>query len=451
MRVRSFWHFDRTRYVLLDYCLLFVSVVCGFAASPSYRGAIFSGVLLAKGLRFVGYGLPVFMVSGLHLANLHRPTTRVRIVETFIRVLLGLTGGVAGFVIIHAAITYHLIGRYVLALAIACGSGLILGSRIVLGRLAEEKSRGVVLLGRRDSFRMFKRHLAESRLPIRVVAEFDTAEGGARAIQGDSILAFCSQNGVNQVVVDKAATLSAGDRRELMTCTLAGFDVVELDFFFEREFECVNVWNLDDAWFWGYDPAYSQPTYFTFKRMLDIALSTVGLICSLPFGAIIALLIKLQDGGPVLYTQKRSGLHNVTFTIYKFRTMIVDAERDGARWAARSDTRITAFGWLLRRSRLDEIPQFLNILRGDMSFIGPRPERPELVAVLGGEIPYYASRHLIKPGLTGWAQINYPYGASVEDAKRKLSFDLYYLKHARATLDMLIVLRTIVAMIKGAR
>jgi lipopolysaccharide/colanic/teichoic acid biosynthesis glycosyltransferase len=158
------------------------------------------------------------------------------------------------------------------------------------------------------------------------------------------------------------------------------------------------------------------------------------------------LAIKLESKGKVIYKQQRVGLNNKVFNVYKFRTMQENAEQNGAVWASVNDPRITKIGILLRKTRLDEIPQFLNILIGNMSFVGPRPERPEFVEQLKQEIPFYNERHLIKPGLTGWAQINYPYGASVADAKEKLQYDLFYIKNQSVALDISIILKTINAM-----
>jgi lipopolysaccharide/colanic/teichoic acid biosynthesis glycosyltransferase len=184
---------------------------------------------------------------------------------------------------------------------------------------------------------------------------------------------------------------------------------------------------------------------------MDILLSGTGIIICSPLAAVVAALIKMQDGGPVIYTQVRVGRFNRAFNIYKFRTMLVDAERDGAQWAKKGDSRVTTLGRILRKTRIDELPQFWNILIGDMSFVGPRPERPELIDDIERELRYYRFRHLIKPGLTGWAQINYPYGASIADAREKLTYDLYYLKYASIALDMTIILRTSVAAARGAR
>ncbi len=167
---------------------------------------------------------------------------------------------------------------------------------------------------------------------------------------------------------------------------------------------------------------------------------------------IAAIAIKATSrGGPVFYSQERVGRFNRLFRIYKLRTMVTNAETNGAQWASVDDNRITPIGNLLRRTRLDEVPQFWNVLKGEMSLIGPRPERPEFVDLLESKIPFYVQRHLVKPGLTGWAQINYPYGASIEDAHNKLTYDLYYIKNASVVLDLQIFLRTIGALMKGSR
>ena len=168
------------------------------------------------------------------------------------------------------------------------------------------------------------------------------------------------------------------------------------------------------------------------------------LLLTFPILVVIGLLIKCEDGGNIIYTQKRVGLNGIIFPLFKFRSMRVDAEKDGkARWADQNDKRITRIGRFIRKTRIDEIPQCLNIVLGHMSIVGPRPERPEFVAELVEKIPLYNERHYIKPGLTGWAQINERYGASVEDARLKLEYDLYYLKHCSIVLDTLILMKTI--------
>jgi len=164
---------------------------------------------------------------------------------------------------------------------------------------------------------------------------------------------------------------------------------------------------------------------------------------------IAAIAIKLDTRGPVFYSQTRTGLSGVTFRLYKFRTMVKDAEKSGPRWTKKDDPRITRVGRFLRSTRIDELPQLWNVLLGEMSFIGPRPERPDFNAELEAAIPYYDLRHLVKPGITGWAQVLYPYGASVEDAREKLQYDLYYIKNYSVMLDLVILIRTLRAVGRG--
>jgi sugar transferase (PEP-CTERM system associated) len=179
------------------------------------------------------------------------------------------------------------------------------------------------------------------------------------------------------------------------------------------------------------------------------SVALLGAILSLPIAIVTAILIKIESRGPVLYKQERVGKNGHVFTLMKFRSMRVDAEKDGPVWAKTADKRMTRVGGIIRKIRVDEIPQFWNILRGDMNFVGPRPERPHFIAQLAQEIPFYEQRHLIAPGLTGWAQIKYPYGASIEDAKQKLAYDLYYIKNQSITLDATIMFETIKTILLG--
>ena len=179
------------------------------------------------------------------------------------------------------------------------------------------------------------------------------------------------------------------------------------------------------------------------KRTIDVLAAIVVLALTAPLSGLVALLVKLEDGGPVLFRQRRVGRHGVPFTLHKFRSMHVDAEAEtGPTWAREGDPRITRIGRRIRSLGIDEIPQLWNVLRGEMSLVGPRPERPEFVDSLRVAIPFYDRRHAVRPGITGWAQIHLPYAATVEDARRKLEYDLYYLKHLSVGMDLAILLRT---------
>jgi sugar transferase, PEP-CTERM system associated/exopolysaccharide biosynthesis polyprenyl glycosylphosphotransferase len=198
--------------------------------------------------------------------------------------------------------------------------------------------------------------------------------------------------------------------------------------------------------------AYSRISYLI-KRFLDFFLAAFGLTVSLPVSLVTALLIKLESPGPVLYRQERVGERGKVFSIIKFRSMRQDAEKNGAVWASQNDSRVTRIGSFIRKVRIDEIPQMWNVIRGEMSFVGPRPERPVFVEQLTQKLPYYSLRHSVKPGITGWAQVCYPYGASEEDALRKLEYDLYYIKHQSIFIDLLVISRTVKTVLfrKGSR
>jgi exopolysaccharide biosynthesis polyprenyl glycosylphosphotransferase len=266
----------------------------------------------------------------------------------------------------------------------------------------------------------------------------------------DDLQRVLREQAIDEVVVDSNLTAHASVGAAVLACLDRRCRVTDQPTFVEKYLNEVPAENITAQWFLVAD-VQATGGYDAVKRIIDVAASLMGLLLTLPLWPLIAPLIRLDSRGPILYKQARVGLHGRPFNIYKFRTMRVDAEQDGARWAQKNDGRVTRIGRLLRRSRLDELPQLWNILRGDMSLVGPRPERLEFVQKLSELIPHYRQRHLIKPGLTGWAQIRYGYGASVEDAHRKLCYDLYYLKHRSIDLDTAIIIRTIGRFLLGAR
>jgi sugar transferase (PEP-CTERM system associated) len=232
---------------------------------------------------------------------------------------------------------------------------------------------------------------------------------------------------------------------ELLTCRLQGFSVRDFTSFMERETGQVELQSLDPSWLIFCDGFSAQHRIERFvKRVFDVVVSLLLLVFTIPVAVITALAIRLEDGGPIFYQQQRVGLHERSFKLLKFRSMRADAESDGvARWASVGDKRVTKVGAIIRKTRIDEIPQVLNVLKGEMSFVGPRPEQLAIVDELGQTIPYYQYRHMVKPGITGWAQINYRYGASNEDACQKLKFDLYYIKNYSVVLDFVILIQTV--------
>jgi sugar transferase (PEP-CTERM system associated) len=230
----------------------------------------------------------------------------------------------------------------------------------------------------------------------------------------------------------------------LLECRLRGIRVEDWPTFYEKATGKILVTAVRPSWLIFSDGFVKTPRTEIIKRLFDVGASLAGILLSLPLMALAAIAIKLESSGPVLYRQPRLGQNGCVFILNKFRSMRQDAEKEtGPVWATQQDSRITRVGGFLRRTRLDELPQLFNVLFGHMSFIGPRPERPEFVSELQKQIPYYIERLAVKPGITGWAQVRYRYGSSVEDAVEKLQYDLYYIKNLSLFLDLLIVLNTV--------
>jgi sugar transferase (PEP-CTERM system associated) len=259
---------------------------------------------------------------------------------------------------------------------------------------------------------------------------------------------------VHRVVVSLADARGKLPMDKLLELRLDGVNFDHLASVYEEYTGKIAVENLRPSWLIFSDGFRKTRWTTAAKRLLDLAVTSVGLVLALPLLALIALAVKLTSPGPVFYHQRRVGQHGRIFTIHKFRSMRPNAEAEtGAVWASKvGDARVTSIGGILRRTRLDELPQLWNVLKGDMSFVGPRPERPEFVGDLTRQIPFYGQRHIVRPGITGWAQVRYTYGATTEDALQKLQYDLFYIKHLSIALDLYIILSTIKTVIlrKGA-
>jgi sugar transferase (PEP-CTERM system associated) len=237
----------------------------------------------------------------------------------------------------------------------------------------------------------------------------------------------------------------------LLNCKLLGVKVEEGETFHERITGKVPLDQLRPSWLVFSEGFKSLRSRKVLKRTTDIIFSILGILLASPIFIVTTILIKLESPGSVIYKQKRVGEKGTVFTLYKFRSMKNDAETStGPVWSNQKDDRITVVGKIIRKLRIDEIPQLINVIKGDMSFVGPRPERPYFVSKLRKEIPYYGVRSVVKPGITGWAQIKYPYGASVKDAMEKLQYDLYYIKNMSLILDTLIILKTVRIVLSGA-
>lgn len=258
------------------------------------------------------------------------------------------------------------------------------------------------------------------------------------------------REGIDRIVIAMGERRGQLPTSELLKLSLAGTVTIEEGAsFYERITGRVSLNMIRPSWLIFSGRGRQARLEGLIRSFVHRLVALIGAILSAPIALLTAVLIKLDSRGPVLYRQERVGQNGTTFTLMKFRSMRVDAEQDGPVWATKGDDRATRLGRIIRKLRIDEIPQFWNILRGEMNFVGPRPERPHFVAQLAEQVPYYEQRHLIPPGLTGWAQIKYPYGASIEDAREKLQYDLYYIKNHSLILDSIILFETIKIILFG--
>jgi sugar transferase (PEP-CTERM system associated) len=290
-----------------------------------------------------------------------------------------------------------------------------------------------------------------AELGVEVVGWTGNIEGAlTRETVAAHLLGLAQQNGVHRVIVampDRRKTLPV---EQLLDLRLAGVKVEEATSWLEKISGRIEVEQLYPSWLIFADGFRFSSGFIILRRLFSTMVAAVGLLLALPLLPFVVLAVKLDSKGAVFYRQKRVGLGGSQFYCYKFRTMREDAEADtGATWATDDDPRITRVGAFLRTSRLDEIPQLWCVLKGDMAFVGPRPERPEFVEWLSKEIPYYGVRHAVRPGITGWAQVQYKYGNTLQDAREKLQYDLFYIKNASLGLDMLIMFQTIKIVLLG--
>lgn len=313
--------------------------------------------------------------------------------------------------------------------------------RRLFNRLTDsgEAPNRVVLVGNGPTTAETELTIAENpQLGYAVVAHL-TEEAATRAPA--SLSGLVQENRANLVVVPRSVKRKGALTQTLYELFGKGVAIVDLDTFYEIVMRKVPLGDVEETWFLE-NIENAAKFYDQFKRAIEFLFAIALGLVLLPFEILIALIVVLTSSGPAIYRQARVGAHGDTFMLYKFRTMRKDAERNGVQWAAKNDARVTLFGKFLRASHLDELPQLWNIVRGDISFVGPRPERPEWVAKLKTEIPFYEVRLLIKPGVTGWAQINHRADLTTDDVKQKLQYDIYYLKNRSPILDLAIILKT---------
>jgi sugar transferase (PEP-CTERM system associated) len=400
----------------------------------------------------------------LYLADLYKVDFRIRRTELVSRLLVAVGAGSIIAAAIGFAFPLLRLGRLAFIHVLGVVTLGLLASRLAWVAALGPKRRlnhRVLVLGVGRSAAVLPELQFSGTRPFTILGFLEDAPDAAdRVPEGFELLGktkdllnLADELRPDLVLVALAEMRRALPAEDLLECRLRGINVEEWPTFYEKQTGKILVANLRPSWLIFSDGFVKTDTTRMMKRAMDVGLALIGLVLSLPVMALVALAVKLDSTGPVLFRQQRVGERGRIFTLNKFRSMSVDAERNGPVWAVTGDPRVTRIGRWLRLTRLDELPQFWNVLVGDMSFVGPRPERPEFVSTLQREIPFYMGRHSVKPGITGWAQVRHRYAASVEDSMEKLQYDLYYIKNLSPLLDLVILLSTlqVVLFARGSR
>jgi sugar transferase (PEP-CTERM system associated) len=417
------------------------------------------GDLLPAALLFACFG-----VVSLFAVGLYSTRQRSTVAGIMVRILAADLNAVGLSALVYYFLPHIAVGREVLGLMAILGALTLATARLLFERVVDEdlfKRRVLVYgAGKRAASLLELRRRADMRgfqIIAFVAAEGDhvTAEEDRLTERPDDLFRWSIDNQVDEIVVAMDDRRRNFPMHEFLECRLAGIDVLELPTFLERETGKVRLDVLSPSWLIFGGGFRASPLQRALERSFDILASLGLLVIALPFMLLAVLAIRMEDGwrAPVLYRQRRVGRYGRSFDVLKFRSMSVDAEQGEAIWAVKNDPRVTRVGSVMRKTRIDELPQLLNVLRGEMSFVGPRPERPEFVERLEQKIPYYRERHTVKPGITGWAQLCYPYGSTEKDALEKLQYDLYYVKNRSLLFDLAILMQTVEVVLwgKGAR
>jgi len=438
---------------------LLMAVALRFQTAPAIAGHLQRPDTLP---RFV----VVVLVCGLalYLSDLYDFRVVERRSEIFVRLLQAL--GLACFAL---ATTYYLapdlsLGRGVAAIAAPLILGLTLGWRVLVeeaGWMLGGSDRVLIVGTGATGIALAREMVHRPELNMKVVGFLDErGENIGKSLVNPGIIGaagdveeIVEQQKINRVVLSLAERRGQTPVRQLLHLKFAGVGVEDAHTFYERLTGRILLEHLSPSWLILSDGFKKSRLLVLTKRGLDIAASLLVLIFTWPILLVVALAIRLEDGAPVLYRQERSGMGGRPFDILKFRSMRHDSEGSVPKWTADGDSRITWVGHIIRKYRIDELPQLFNVLRGEMSFVGPRPERPYFCRLLEEKIPFYALRHSVRPGITGWAQIKYQYGASIEEAKTKLEYDLFYIKHLSIFLDFAILFETakVILLRRGAK
>jgi sugar transferase (PEP-CTERM system associated) len=440
---------------------VYVAVAVRFMGATHQEIASSVGMILPEALAFASIMLPSMAAMGLYQAH-----SREEPIGMFARVLAAFALGSILSIVLFYIFPQLYLGRGVFALTLLFSLLAIGTIRPLFFQFVDERSPGMRLLilgaGEKASSIPTRMRRRTDRRGIQIVG-FLPAPREEVKIDDTQLLSpsghlveLVKEKEIDEIVIAQDERRANLDMQQLLECKLAGINIIDLPTLFERQTGQVNLSLLTPSWLIFSRRFRLDPLSQMLKRTFDILMALIICVLTFPLMLATALAIWMESGfkGPILFRQKRVGENGRNFEVLKFRSMRTDAEADGkARWATENDDRVTRVGRFIRKVRIDELPQCWNVIKGEMSFVGPRPERPEFVEKLKEAIPYYDVRHVVKPGLTGWAQLCYPYGANEKDAAEKLKFDLYYVKHQSLRFDMIILLSTVEVVLfgKGAR
>jgi sugar transferase (PEP-CTERM system associated) len=440
-------------------------------------GLVILGELIAVFLRFpdshstVGFlsqpGAPfrvalVMIISmvALYYNDLYTPQNSNQKEELFLNLLQALGMACLGLALVYYAIPNWALGRGIAVLAAPIIFFSILGGRLFLGtsRLLFQAPQRVLVVGTSAAgISLVKEILARPEMNLKVVGFLDErGENIGKSLVNPCVIGAVSDMGeivarekIDQVILAVAERRGGTPVGPLLQLKFAGVGVTDTHAFDEKMTGRILLENLSPSWLIFSEGFRKSQLVLAVKSVLDFAIAAFGFVVTLPIMLLVALAIWLETGSPILFRQERVGLRGHSFEIFKFRSMRQNAEENGPSWAAHDDDRVTGVGRFIRKMRLDELPQLWNVLRGEMSLVGPRPERPFFCSLLEENIPLFVLRHSVRPGITGWAQIKYQYGSSVAEAKTKLEYDFFYIKHLSLVLDLAIILETVKVVLSG--
>ena len=463
MPVRILNHYFQVPILLLALfeatVILLAVIVSAEFLFPSKSGFVEPALLVRAG------AVSIVMLLCIGAMGLYQSTQRARIVGIMARLLVAVGIGAGVLAVLFYLFPPLFLDRRVMLLTAAMSAPIIVLGRILFSKAAVEDvfKRRILVYGagkRARSIQNLRRRADRRGFEIAgfVRADGDDLQVDEKSIvdQPQSLATYAIEHAIDEIVVamdDRRQGFPVG---EFLECKLEGIRITNVLFFLQRETGKIDVDLMSPSWLIFSQSSTRSLWRRLIKRSIDFLTSLIVLILALPVLLLVTVAILLESGfrQPVLYRQSRVGRGDVPFNLIKFRSMRVDAEADGvAQWAEENDDRVTRVGAFLRKTRLDELPQMVNVLTGKMSLVGPRPERPEFIDRLVDKIPYYRVRHSVKPGITGWAQLSYPYGASEKDAVEKLKYDLYYVMNQTIVFDLIIILQTVEVVLwgKGAR